>query len=116
VARDQRTRLNAELAHQYSWSRRRGAKPAGKGSLTENLAAEPAHDPTPELDEQRGEQVAEQHVAAEPKKSVFELPRKEPSRPALLPEVAAPPSPRAGGAPIAHAGRAPSTPTSSRKK
>jgi hypothetical protein len=111
VARDQRTRLNAELAHQYSGSRRRGAKPVGKGSLTQNMAPQPAaQDQEAELEEEGGDQDAEQQVAAEPKKSLFELPRREPSRPSLLPDVAvhSTPSPSTPSAPV--------TPSSSRKK
>ncbi len=95
MARDQRTRLNADLAHQYGAQVPSGAKKPGKGSGTENLAdgAEQEEAQESERDEEVATVEGEQHVAAEPKKSIFELPRKEPSRPSLLPDDAPVPAP-----------------------
>jgi hypothetical protein len=64
VARDQRTRLNAELAHQYGGARKRGAEP-GRGSLTGELVEK--QDVAPdgaELEEQEleGQDSVEQEV------------------------------------------------------
>lgn len=79
MARDQRTRLNAELAHQYNGSRKRGAESPGRSSLTGELEKQDAAPDGVEVEEQELE-AEEQELEAEPKKSLFELPRKEPSR------------------------------------
>lgn len=96
MARDQRTRLNAELSHQYSTDV--GKATPGRSSLTENLTekqdGEQEHEG--ELEEQEPEMEGQEAevVAREPKKSIFELPRKEPARPPLAspdkPQPAAP--------------------------
>jgi hypothetical protein len=88
-AEQAKTRLQAELAHRYQSGQavgRRKPKP-GAGSLTEDLApqevevdAEQEHEAEKEAGEQEGQEV----VAAEPKQSLFNLPRKEPIRPSLL--------------------------------
>jgi hypothetical protein len=88
VARDQRTRLHAELAAQYG-SAGTTDKAPGRNALTEE---NPEHEELPdgELDEQHEPAAAEhdeQHAAVEPKKSIFELPRKEPARPPLVPDT-----------------------------
>ena len=89
MARDQRTRLNAELAHQYGGQRKKGGPAAapGRSALTTGLADAVEG----ELEEQvEGEGEADVEAAApaveneQPKKSLFELPRKEPSRQPLL--------------------------------
>lgn len=95
-----RTRLNNEIAYRYganTGGRQTRRKP-GQSSLTEDLAT----DADPQLEETTEAQgteagVAEPQaadaIAAEPRKSLFELPRKEPARPSLLPDVPAPASP-----------------------
>ena len=103
MARDQRTRLNAELAHQYNGSTRRGAGKVtpGRSSLTEDLVEPAEADVEAEVDEQQEAEVAQAEAPErESKKSLFELPRKEPSRQPLLPGVsaAAPPAAPAGPA------------------
>ena len=87
MARDQRTRLNAELAHQYSGQRKKGpAATPGRSALTAGLADAVEG----ELDEQVEGEEGDAEAAApaveneQPKKSLFELPRKEPSRQPLL--------------------------------
>lgn len=85
MARDQRTRLNAELAGQFNSGARKPGVTPGRSSLTGELV-ETADGAEPELAEEEV-QVAEEPqevVAREPKKSLFELPRKEPSRQPLL--------------------------------
>lgn len=86
-AEQAKTRLQAELAHRYQSGQVVGRKKKpGAGSLTEDLApqepevdAEQEHEAEQEVAEQ-GQEV----VAAEPKPSLFNLPRKEPMRPSLL--------------------------------
>jgi hypothetical protein len=82
----EQTRLHSELAARYAnqMAPVRKKKPeAGRGSLTEEL-----EDAAPEAEGQEQELEAAELEAAEheqePKKSLFELPRKEPSRPTLL--------------------------------
>lgn len=95
-----KTRLNNEIAYRYganAGARQTRRKP-GQSSLTEDLAP----DSEPEIDEQAAEQPAPAQegpaaASAEPKKSLFELPRKEPARPSLLPDVPASPSPDEAG-------------------
>jgi hypothetical protein len=77
----QRSRLNAELAHQFSYQHT-GRAPGRKNRLDEEELAE-----APVLDEEEAapEQASAEHAdpqaaEREPKKSVFELPRKEPTR------------------------------------
>lgn len=99
----ERTRLNAELAHQYGHQRRRRAD----GTLDEATPGRNAL--TGELEEAQPD-GAEVEVSAEEKdvapvvaaKSIFELPRREPSRQPLLnadnvtstsPSEPAPPAP-----------------------
>ncbi len=86
MARDQRTRLNAELAHQYNGRKKGAAVTPGRSSLTGELVEE--HEPAPpdgaEVEEQELETAEEDLADREPKKSLFELPRKEPSRQPLL--------------------------------
>ena len=86
-----RTRLNNEIAFRYGANAnvRAPRRKPGQSSLTEDLRS----DAEPELEE-TVEQQADQEAAApsaaatpaaaEPKKSLFELPRKEPARPSLL--------------------------------
>jgi len=105
VARDQRTRLNAELAHQYN-GQKKGTRPApGRSALTSGLTEQPA-----ELEEEQQEGEGEEDGAAlaepqqeQPKKSLFELPRKEPSRQPLLGATSSltdpPPAPAAPATP-----------------
>jgi len=81
VARDQRTRLNAELAHQYGRKRGGPAATPGRNSLTGELDEMQEGEVDAEVEEQEAEAPeAEQVAAPEQKKSLFELPRKEPSR------------------------------------
>lgn len=85
MARDQRTRLNAELAEQFGALT--GDKTPGRKPLTEDNAEKDEQEG--ELDEQHEPAVAEheaQQVAAETKRSIFELPRKEPAKPPLVPD------------------------------
>jgi hypothetical protein len=84
VARDQRTRLNAELAEQYGAATGERAKAPGRTSLanettTEDSAVDTAEVEQPEHAElaAHAEQDTQQDV--EPKKSIFELPRKSPA-------------------------------------
>jgi hypothetical protein len=114
VARDQRTRLNAELAHQYGGALKRGAEP-GRGSLTGELVEK--QDVAPdgaELEEQEleGQDSVEQEVEPAPRKSLFELPRKEPSRQPLLasPFGAQPTTPASPAAPDAPGSTTPKAP------
>ena len=87
MARDQRTRLNAELAHQYGGQRKKGPAAApGRSALTNELTEVVEG----ELEEPAAEGEGDVEAAAptveneQPKKSLFELPRKEPSRQPLL--------------------------------
>lgn len=79
MARDQRTKLNAELAHNYGSARKRTAATPGRSALTTEEQLVDAVEPELEEQEEAAEHE-EPQVAAEPKKSLFELPRKEPSR------------------------------------
>lgn len=87
MARDTKTtRLQGELAHRYAGSTPARKKPQpGRGSLTEDLAeiAEPEVEGE-EGDQELAVEGEAPEVVAEPKKSLFELPRKEPIRPSLL--------------------------------
>ncbi len=86
MARDQRTRRNAELAHQYGESHGAAEKAPGRSSLTEDLVETQA-------DQVEGELATEEVAVAEhetvehapERASIFELPRREPSRPVLDP-------------------------------
>ena len=100
MARDQRTRLNAELAHQYSGQRKKaGPATPGRnaltGELTEGVEGELDENVEGEGDVEAAAPAVEN---APPKKSLFELPRKEPSRQPLLgsTETPAAPAPAAG--------------------
>jgi hypothetical protein len=103
------TKLNGELAHRYQSQGPARKKPRpGQGSLTEDLApAEEAAVDAEQEHEQEAEVEAEgPEVLAEPKKSLFELPRKDPIRPSLLgggievgPPAAAPAAPTQAPAP-----------------
>ena len=100
VARDQRTRLNAELAAQYSGgNRKRGAVTPGRSSLTDDLAAK--QDAPGELEEAEVAVEAEAELVAPERasKSLFDLPRKEPSRQPLL-SGDAPTAPAASSKPL----------------
>jgi hypothetical protein len=86
-AEQAKTRLQAELAHRYQSGQAVGRKKKpGAGSLTEDLAPQEAEvDVEQEHEaEQAQEQEAQEVIAAEPKPSLFNLPRKEPIRPSLL--------------------------------
>ena len=105
MARDggKTTRLQGELAHRYSGATPARKKPQpGQGSLTENLEEAQEQDVEGEEGDQELAPEGEgPEVLVEPKKSLFELPRKEPNRPSLLgggievtpPAAAAPSSP-----------------------
>ncbi len=80
----QRSRLNAELALQYS-HQTAGRAPGRRNRLDEEELGVVADEleeqaATPENAEQQAVEVAE----PEPKKSLFELPRKEPTRQPLI--------------------------------
>ncbi len=86
-AEQAKTRLQAELAHRYQSGQAVGRKKKpGAGSLTEDLAPQEAEvDVEQEHEaEQEQEQEAQEVIAAEPRSSLFNLPRKEPMRPSLL--------------------------------
>lgn len=81
----ERTRLNAELAHQYGHAPRRRRR--ADGELEED--ATPGRSATGELEEPQPDgaevDVEEKEVApVVATKSIFELPRREPSRQPLL--------------------------------
>lgn len=91
--RDQRTRLNAEVAEQYGSVGKRRKDEPGRNALTNELdPAEPEVTDAPEA--QDAEAAVETEAAAiqqaPPKKSVFELPRKQATPPP--PPDDAPPS------------------------
>lgn len=112
MARDQRTRLNAEVAQQYGGSstKRGPAVKPGRNALTGELVEtqEAAPDGV-ELEEQELEGEEREVVETAPKKSLFELPRKEPSRQPLpaSPFGAQPAAPAASAAPAAPDPKAP---------
>jgi hypothetical protein len=93
VARDQRTRLQAELAHQYATAAGARKKAPGRNALTEELVETDAqehegelvepHDPAA-VEAQAEADVEDPEAAPEPPKSLFELPRKEPAKPPLV--------------------------------
>jgi hypothetical protein len=84
VARDQgkQTRLQGELAHRYATSTPVRKKQPGRGSLTEDLAE--TQEDEVDADQEPQQEAESPEVLAEPKKSLFELPRKDPIRPSLL--------------------------------
>jgi hypothetical protein len=96
---DQRTRLNAELAFQYARGGVRKKAEPGRGGLSEELGDLAEGEVETELDASAheanaGEQAdAAQAIAPEAKKSIFELPRREPARPALPSDTVAPGAP-----------------------
>jgi hypothetical protein len=91
VARDQgkTTRLQGELAHRYTAqapTTKKKPQP-GQGSLTEGLEEVAVEGELDQHAEQEQEQDVEgegPEILAQPKKSLFELPRKDPIRPSLL--------------------------------
>lgn len=110
MARDggKTTRLQGELAHRYSGATPARKKPQpGQGSLTETLEEAQEHEVEGEEGDQDLAPEGERpEILAEPKKSLFELPRKEPTRPSLLgggieaaPPAAAPSAPTQASAP-----------------
>jgi hypothetical protein len=103
VARDSKTtRLQSELAHRYSASTPARKKPQpGRGSLTEDLAEAQEAEVDAEQEQEHDAEAEAPELLAEPKKSLFELPRKEPIRPSLL----------GGGIEVAPPAAAPSAPT-----
>lgn len=94
------TRLQGELASRYAASTPAKKKQPGQGSLTEGLEVQEAEVEAEQEQEQELDGEAPE-VLAEPKKSLFELPRKEPTRPSLL----------GGGVEVAPPAAAPSAPT-----
>jgi DNA-binding protein H-NS len=86
VARDQgkQTRLQGELAHRYAASTPVRKKQPGQSSLTEDLAEKEEGDVDAEQEAEQEVEGEAPEVLAEPKKSLFELPRKDPIRPSLL--------------------------------
>lgn len=112
-AEQAKTRLQAELAHRYQTGQAVGRKKKpGAGSLTEDLAPQEAEVDAEQEHEAEQENAAEQEgrevVAAEPKPSLFNLPRKEPIRPSLLGggiEVDAPASSAAPAKPASPGGK-----------
>jgi hypothetical protein len=123
-AEQAKTRLQAELAHRYQSGQAVGRKKKpGAGSLTEDLAPQEAEvDAEQEHEaeqEQEYEQAGQEVVAAEPKQSLFNLPRKEPIRPSLLGggiEVDAPAPSAAPAKPSGSGGQATSTPGRSTRR
>lgn len=126
MARDQgkTTRLQGELAHRYTAqapATKKKPQP-GQGSLTEGLEEQVVEGEQEQEQEQEHEGDAE--VVVEPKKSLFELPRKDPIRPSLLgggieidpqpASTAAKPGTPSSGKPAASSGKpapaAPATP------
>jgi len=88
VARDQgkTTRLQGELANRYSAQAQapKKKKPQpGQGSLTEGLE-EQVVEGEQEQEQEQDQEVEGPEILAQPKKSLFELPRKDPIRPSLL--------------------------------
>lgn len=102
MARDQRTRLNGEVANRYTTTNAPRKAP-GRGVNDE--LAEPLVEDDVEGEASPVEDAAALEAAHEPRKSIFELPRKEPSRQPLL-SSSIPPAP----SPAPAAPAAPATP------
>jgi hypothetical protein len=88
VARDgaKTTKLQGELAHRYAAATPARKKQPGRGSLTEDLAEKQEGEVEAEAEQEQEQDIEAEgpEVLAEPKKSLFELPRKDPIRPSLL--------------------------------
>jgi hypothetical protein len=116
VARDQgkQTRLQGELAHRYAAATPAKKKQPGQSSLTEELAEKQEGEVEAEVEQEQeaGVEADAPELLAEPKKSLFELPRKEPIRPSLLGGgIEVDPGPAAPAAPKPAASAKPGAPT-----
>lgn len=109
MARDQRTRLNAELAHQYNGRKKGAAVTPGRSSLTGELVENQDVAPDGAEVEERELEAEEDVADREPKKSLFELPRKDTSRQPLLASPFASPGRAESVTPQAAAPAAPAT-------
>jgi hypothetical protein len=102
---DQRTRLNAELSYQYARQVGRKKAEPGRGGLTEgDLADSEVVEPEPEIDASEHEASADhadpaQAIAPAPKRSIFELPRRDPARASLPSGTVAPGAPTGSSKP-----------------
>jgi hypothetical protein len=88
-----RTRLNAELSYQYARQVGRKKAEPGRGGMSEELGDLAEAQVEPDLDASEHEAASEhadaaQAIAPEPRKSIFELPRRDPARPDLPSDTA----------------------------